>query len=367
MKDTLVPSIVRPDLRDLCRTAPHVRRRFIAVAILGLAQLLLAAAAIAASAVSEQYEWSPTEKERKRTFSFGDVKVQVKVVRERDDDVFENTYDVRFLDRGIVTFKVQAQSAHGLTVQFAELDVGNSKPEVLLSTFSGGMHCCYGTEVYRFDNGRWRLIPSSLGADGVAPRAEDIDKDGQAEILELDGTFFYSFTSYAGSYALQSVYQLVGSKFVDVTKQPEFWRANVFKSKDVREACAQRDSNGFWGPYVASETMKGRGRVAWQKMLTCYDELFSWGLCQPGAWENIEPVLEDFGPVPEGAECHVKFRQYPIALYNFLTGTKYGAPIPLREFRQYEAKVIKGWPAEKERLARMIQKWRQQEEGGKAK
>jgi hypothetical protein len=63
----------------------------------------------------------------------------------------------------------------------------------------------------------------------------------------------------------------------------------------------------------------------------------------------------------------VKFRHYPIALYNFLKGTKYGAPIPLKEFKKYEAKVIKEWPAQKERLARMIQKWREQEAREKAK
>jgi hypothetical protein len=90
------------------------------------------------------------------------------------------------------------------------------------------MHCCFSTDVFRFDGSRWRKIDSELGADGVAPRAEDIDKDGRAEILELDGTFNYSFASYAASNSMYSVYQLDGKRIVDVSKRPEFWSANVF-------------------------------------------------------------------------------------------------------------------------------------------
>jgi hypothetical protein len=75
----------------------------------------------------------------------------------------------------------------------------------------------------------------------------------------------------------------------------------------------------------------------------------------------LELTLDDFGPASDTDQCDVSFRHYPIALYHHLKGTKFGAPIPEKEFRDYEAKVIKAWPEQKKRLAKLIEAKQQEE------
>jgi hypothetical protein len=96
-------------------------------------------------------------------------------------------------------------------------------------------------------------------------------------------------------------------------------------------------------------------------MLSCFDELDSWGLCKAGDGAGLELTLDDFGPASETDQCDVSFRHYPIALYHFLKGTKFGAPIPEQEFRAYEAKVIKAWPEQKKSLAKLFEAKQQEE------
>ena len=96
-------------------------------------------------------------------------------------------------------------------------------------------------------------------------------------------------------------------------------------------------------------------------MLSCFDELDSWGLCKPADAKGLELNLDDFGPASDTDQCDVSFRYYPIALYHFLKKTKFGAPVPEQDFRTYEAKVIKAWPEQKKRLAKLIAT-RQQEQ-----
>jgi hypothetical protein len=89
-------------------------------------------------------------------------------------------------------------------------------------------------------------------------------------------------------------------------------------------------------------------------MLVCFDELESWGLCEAYSYQSFEPVLEDFGPVPDSSKCDLKFRYFPMALYAFLKDTQYGAPISPRDFKKYQARLINDWPIEKQKLGKLF-------------
>ena len=105
-------------------------------------------------------------------------------------------------------------------VQIAELDLSNPYPEVLLSSFSGGAHCCNEVIVLTSDKtGKtWRKV--KLGFfDGDSNGAEDIYKDGHYEYVTYDNRFLYYFSSYAGSFAPTQIWQLNGNKFIDVSRQ----------------------------------------------------------------------------------------------------------------------------------------------------
>jgi hypothetical protein len=77
---------------------------------------------------------------------------------------------------------------------------GDSEPEVLVDTFSGGAHCCTITPIYRWDGEGgvgYRRLTGFFGNVGYS--LDDLDKDGRPEFVTADDSFAYEFAAYAYS------------------------------------------------------------------------------------------------------------------------------------------------------------------------
>ncbi|XGB41693.1 MAG: hypothetical protein LVS60_15815 [Nodosilinea sp. LVE1205-7] len=210
----------------------------------------------------------------------------------------------------------------GALVQIVELDTANPYPEVLLSSFTGGAHCCNQVTVLTSDASGHSWQKVELGAFNGSPQpAEDIDFDNRDEYVTADDRFLYTFASYAGSAAPAQIWQLQGNQFVDVTHQPQFiyfhrerlsGMADWFKQQDP-----EMEKNGFLAGYVATKALVGELQEGWQQMLKSYDAQSDWGLttCQAG--------YDDRGncKAPE-----VRYPSYPQALRAFLIQTGYLQP-----------------------------------------
>jgi hypothetical protein len=81
-----------------------------------------------------------------------------------------------------------------VSVQIAELDPANATPEVVVSFYTGGAHCCSDTKVLTQAKGgsSWQTV--KLGElDGGPLTAADLDGDGRYEFESRDNAFLYTF------------------------------------------------------------------------------------------------------------------------------------------------------------------------------
>ncbi len=209
-------------------------------------------------------------------------------------------------------------------VQIAELDLSNPYPEVLLSSFTGGAHCCNEVMVLTSDKTgkNWRKVDLGL-FDGASDAATDIDGDGRYEYVTYDNRFLYLFSSYAGSAAPTQIWQLNGDKFVDVSRQPKYkfiHRKSLNEMSDWFKDPPDTERNGFLAAYVANKALVGELSDGWQRMLKLYDKKSDWGLTSC-------PAYDDKG------NCRTKeihYKSYPEALRAFLIETQYIKPSDLR-------------------------------------
>lgn len=204
-------------------------------------------------------------------------------------------------------------------LQVVDLDRNNPYPEVLLSSFTGGAHCCNDTRVLTSDREgrRWQLV--TLGPfDGGEMPATDPLANGTYLVEGVDNRFLYHFSSYAGSVPPPRFWQLQGNRFVDVSHQPEFVPLHRRRLQEMaswfREPVAGAEVNGFLAGYVATAALVGEFPAAWQQMLARYDRSSDWGLrsCNAG--------YDDQGRcrAPE-----LVYPTFPSALSAFLVQTGY--------------------------------------------
>jgi hypothetical protein len=206
-------------------------------------------------------------------------------------------------------------------LQIVEMDPGNPWPEVLLSSFSGGAHCCNDTTVLSSDpdGRRWHSV--SLGPlNGITRGASDPLGSGRAVLVDADNRFLYRFASYAGSAAPLQIWRLEGDRFVDVSAEAA-WRP--LHRRRLGEMAAwfsgptPPEPNGFLAAYVATKARLGEFADGWQRMLLRHDRRSSWGLSScPGGYDA-------------GGRCRGGERQdpdFPAALRRFLAASGYPVP-----------------------------------------
>ncbi len=195
-------------------------------------------------------------------------------------------------------------------------------PQVIVTEFSGGAHCCTATWILSKPSGAaaWSLINGET-LDGGGYWVEDIQGDGTLELMSVDNSFLYAFDSYAGSFAPIKIWQLVDGKIEDVTLHPEF-KSRLAQDLAGMEFSAKNNpdlwkSNGFLVGWLASKIRLGQGDEAWAKFMANYDKKSDFGpqICTTG--QKTEDCPAD----------KLKAQPIPEAVANFLGGKDY-YPLP---------------------------------------
>jgi hypothetical protein len=201
-----------------------------------------------------------------------------------------------------------------VSVQIANLDPGNPHPEVIVSFYTGGAHCCSDTKVLTSskDGTSWQTV--ELGQfDGGPLTATDLDGDGVYEFETRDNAFLYKFGCYACSSAPLMVLTVQDGAVKNITTDPRFHHEHELWLKDILTEVPDEDVNGFLAGYVGEKILLGEGKPGWELMLAHYDKDSDWGL------ETCSQPVNDQG------ECPVKTEllSFPDALERMLNENGY--------------------------------------------
>lgn len=201
-------------------------------------------------------------------------------------------------------------------VQIAEMDPGNPHPEVLMSVYTGGAHCCSDTRILTSsrDGRTWKEVEVGL-FDGAPLEARDLDGDGRYELAMRDNAFLYTFGCYACSTAPLRVLRLQKGQMINVSANPAYRKWHIDSLRRIVEwADEDTGRNGFLAGYVGQKILLGEGAEAWKLMLKHHDAKDDWGL------DHCKAKRNEKGECPPGQTEMLKF---PDALERFLKEAGY--------------------------------------------
>jgi hypothetical protein len=150
----------------------------------------------------------------------------------------------------------------GKSLHIDDLD-GAGPPDVVLSLFTGGAHCCQETEIVALDGGgAVHELERNWGDGGF--QLSDLDGDGVSEFVSGDDRFAYAFTAYAYSVLPVQIVSLAGDAFHDVTQDhPAQVRHDARRWRSLyRRVHADAFPQGVLAAYAADEYRLGRRAAA---------------------------------------------------------------------------------------------------------
>ena len=214
-----------------------------------------------------------------------------------------------------------------LRMSFRQLDASSPFPQVMVSAYTGGAHCCSLTSIFDLrSNGQWQHLElGAMDGDGE-PQVVDIVGNGQQEILTFDQSFLYTFASHAGSESPVVISRYHDGVLENVTRDPVY---RDYLAKDLADRrrnwtrSGRFEPNGFLAYEVATMANLGKFSEGWRDMLAHAQSTKEAGsglsLC------DLKPAAEK----QNGHGCSAKEKEllpFPDALSAFLVQTGYITP-----------------------------------------
>jgi subtilisin-like proprotein convertase family protein len=185
---------------------------------------------------------------------------------------------LRISRRGATVFDAPPRRVHpcacpndgpvgGGAVRVRDLD-RDGEPEVLVDFYSGGAHCCFYTDVYRYAARSRTYRPTVEYWGDLAPKLVDLGLDGRPEFRTGDDRFAYAFTSFAASAFPIRILRFDHGRFVDVTRRfPRLVRRDAVELYALYRSQLRSpsyDVRGILAAWLADEYSLGRGRAGWR-------------------------------------------------------------------------------------------------------
>ncbi len=272
--------------------------------ILSSAILTVVNPALARTQIEIDYQ-TPAFEDREITMNVVKVLVNYKPFNLDKGDSFEdkNLY-YRIFYNGVEQSKQKAFTFNNSSILLKDLD-GNNIPEVIISTNSGGAHCCTNFIIYTWQKNQFvETKTGDLNAGGGV--FKDLNGDGKIEFLTEDNAFLYQFSSYAGSFPPSQILSFNNGEFKNQYPQKlkstawQMYQAFLESKKESYEV------NGILAGYVAEKILLGEYKAGWKFMLANYDRTSDWGL-----------------EIYRGEKVIGKYPNFPTALNAFLIQTDY--------------------------------------------
>lgn len=175
------------------------------------------------------------------------------------------TQTLKILDGGRV---VQTITDSSVSAEVQPIRPGGL-PELVVSAYSGGAHCCTTMLLYTQDNGRLENIGVlDMGNYGV--NFADLNGDGTKELVVYSDTLAYYDWSYAVSPALKTVLGWDGLRLADQTRFYSYVPAQeaARNLKDAQDALSKSGDDDFdslksaVSGYFGNMILAGQGKKA---------------------------------------------------------------------------------------------------------
>jgi len=205
-----------------------------------------------------------------------------------------------------------------ITAEIIRLSPGTDQPQIFITGYTGGLHCCTAGAVATDDGGKWRF--SFLDArEGEMWPLLNLTQGGPPVFFGAAPGFDYTWASFAGSYAPTLLQILRGDKLVDVTRQPAYRWFLLDQLHDMEESGANAsERNGYLAGWVAQKALLGQFDGAWKKMHATYDKRVTTWRCaiDKDAWPKTPGTTP---ACPETQQIKVSFPE-ALALALFKLG-----------------------------------------------
>ena len=207
-----------------------------------------------------------------------------------------------------------------LTIRLFRLDPSSPRPQVMVTGYTGGAHCCFASAFATADaSGAWHVVTGAT-LDSGGYQVEDVDRDGQIELTHIDNSFLYAFASYAGSVAPRRIVRLVGKELKDVTGEPRyqsFLRQDLATIEHYADKNGMGEANGYLAGWVAAKALVGQVDEAWKVMMQRYERRSA---------ITFETCTVPNVPQEKCPPGRLKKRTFPEALRDHLASNGYPVP-----------------------------------------
>lgn len=238
------------------------------------------------------------------------VEVRYEPIRGRTEADLERknlSYQIFYNNR--LALRDQANTLVFGRLRLLDLD-RDGNAEVITETFSGGAHCCTTTLIYTWRGGRFRKLDFGP-VQGAGLGFEDLDGDGTVELISRDQSFYYAFSSYAGSRPPSMIFSLRNGQLVDTTRNyTRFLRSELnqmFRALEEVRAQGITEINGILAGYVAQKALLGEFESGWRFMLERYDRTSEDGL---DIYDNAGKRIGRYRDFPTALRAHLRRRGY---------------------------------------------------------
>jgi hypothetical protein len=145
-----------------------------------------------------------------------------------------------------------------------ELD-DEGEPEVVLSTFTGGAHCCFGVVIYGYDrqSASYRVVARDFSDAGY--KLTQIGGLPYPQFLSADARFAYVFTNFASSAFPIQIWRYSAGDLIEVTRcYPNLVAADAKRdwTAAIENAKSDQPLTGVLAAYAADQYMLGVGQLA---------------------------------------------------------------------------------------------------------
>lgn len=235
------------------------------------ALVLAFALSLSAAHAAPMQLWDKSKDGDPKTYTVGDYTLTFHAEKAPDN---QSIAVMRVTAPGAAPGVLRAEPGYDTTLAYfgvARVDPKNPAPQVLMSTYTGGAHCCDSLKLLERAGRGWKVV--DLGrwdGDILEQMPRDVDGDGIVDFALNDNDFLYAFSSYAGSWPPPLFLNVIGGKIVNVSKAPRYIPFYVKEMQAAKAECARSENGGCAG-YVADAARAGRFNEAWAFMLAHYE------------------------------------------------------------------------------------------------